>query len=882
MIFEQIVNIFTLLMNLVGLLLSLLLYFRHTRRSVSYALTFFLCTLLSNYYWVIYMLVMKDYPNVSSVLAYFGWNIAFPIIVCLQVSMRREKNSKGFSPIALIPIPFNLVQLLIYLQYGGYFNNIWQVSWTTVSMCLAMDSLVRYIKNRRSGESFPYVDTTILAYLIIEYLTWTSTCFSWPSDALNPYNYLSIAASFINVILPWAFIKDYGPGEIYEESQTRASRLRRLFRTLYIAVVVVCCIGGYLLAVWIRNTLTATVVEAGETDPYIIIAVVLFIVSFIIVSFTFTILLVLRSDQKTNEREELEAAKLLAERSNEAKSEFLANMSHEIRTPINAVLGMNEMIFREGLQARDELSEDREEIKKIFSDICNYAGNIDSAGKNLLSIINDILDFSKIEAGKMELVDNDYQLSSVLNDVSNMISFKARSKGLEYDVEVDENLPDVLHGDEVRVRQIITNLLNNAVKYTETGKVVLSVSEEESKTEGEKETSLKISVTDTGIGIRHEDKDRLFRKFERMDIEKNSTIEGTGLGLAITGSLLEMMGGSIKVDSHYGHGSTFTAVIPQKVVSDEPIGDFREKYEKSISSLKVKKEQFHAPDANILVVDDTTMNLTVVKGLLRKTGINIDTALGGEESIRKAHMYKYDIILMDQRMPKMDGITAMHHIKEDRDGKNTDTPFICLTADAISGARERYISEGFNDYLTKPIDSGDLEDIMIKYLPAGKILQASEENMPATGIPGADKLQKEEKMSDSAKSINPKLIDRSIGIKYCEGDEDFYAELLSEYMNESVKKSEAITKCYEEKDWDEYGVYVHSLKSTSRMIGAVGLAEIAARMEAAAKEGNTEAIDSEHAGMMKLYDEVVDAISGSGTDSDTSDADDDVLEFLPD
>ena len=833
------------------------------------------------------MLVMKDYPNVSSLLAYFGWDIAFVTIVIMQISMRREQQIKGFNPLALIPVPLTVAQLILYLQYGGYFNNIWQVFWTTVAVCLAVDSLIRYFKGRGDGARFPYVDAVILTFLALEYLTWTSTCFAWPSDALDPYNYLSILSSLTYVLLPWAFIKEYTGGDKGELSRMRSSRFSKIFKPLYVAFLVICCISGYMLAVWTRNTLSIALGHSGSTDPYAIIAVMLFVVSIIIVSFTFAIILVVSTEQRTFERNQLEAEKELAERSNEAKSEFLANMSHEIRTPINAVLGMNEMIFREGLQARDELSEDREEIKKIFSDICNYAGNIDSAGKNLLSIINDILDFSKIEAGKMELVDNDYQLSSVLNDVSNMISFKARSKGLEYDVEVDENLPDILHGDEVRVRQIITNLLNNAVKYTESGKVILTVSEEESKTEGEKETSLKISVSDTGIGIRREDKDRLFHKFERIDIEKNSTIEGTGLGLAITGSLLEMMGGSIKVDSNYGHGSTFTAVIPQKIVSDEPIGDFREKYEKSISSLKVKKEPFHAPDAFILVVDDTAMNLTVVKGLLRKTGINIDTALGGEESIRKAHDTRYDIILMDQRMPKMDGITAMHRIKEDTDGMNTETPFVCLTADAISGARERYISEGFNDYLTKPIDSEDLEDIMIKYLPAGKILQATEENMPGTDIlrsdiPGADKLQKEEKMSDSAKSINPKLIDRSIGIKYCEGDEDFYAELLSEYMNESVKKSEAITKCYEEKDWDEYGVYVHSLKSTSRMIGAVGLSEIAARMEAAAKEGNTEAIDSEHDQMMKLYDEVVDAISGSGTDSDTPDTDDDVLEFLPD
>ncbi|MCR5674118.1 MAG: response regulator [Lachnospiraceae bacterium] len=721
MVIEQAINVLSILLNMAGLMLCLFRYFEHTRRTLSFAVIFYLGNMLSNYYWGVYCLVMNDDPVVSDMLAYFGWNLSFVMLTLMLVCLRRERGIRKFSLISFLPIPIAVAQLILYLQYGGIFNNLWQVSWATASACLALNTIDHCLNERSEGKKTPLIECVVLLYIISEFASWTASCFDWPSELLDPYTYMSLLGCVCYLLLPLAFAREYGKNA--DDLQKAAhSRLMRLFRPLYTVVLVVCCSGGYFLAVWIRNTLEMSIGGRADANPYSIIAAMLFVVSLVIVSFTLTIILVVESGKKTYEGQALEAARDSAERSNEAKSEFLANMSHEIRTPINAVLGMNEMIFRESLEARDDPPGDPERIRELFSDICLCSGNIESAGRNLLSIINDILDFSKIEAGKLEIVEGDYQLSAVLNDVSNMISFKAENKGLKYDVVVDETLPDGFRGDEIRVRQIITNLLNNAVKYTEKGKFVLSVSGKRGpdKTDAD-HMILMVSVRDTGIGIKEEDRARLFKKFERMDIEKNSTIEGTGLGLAITGSLLEMMGGSIEVDSRYGRGSTFTAYIPQEVTSAEPIGNFRERYENSIRAQKARKESFHAENAHILIVDDTELNLAVAKGLLKKTQIAIDTATGGEAAIRLARESRYDLILMDQRMPEMDGTTAMRKIKEDPNSLNGKTPFICLTADAITGARERYIAEGFNDYLTKPIDGASLEKVLLQYLPEAAI-----------------------------------------------------------------------------------------------------------------------------------------------------------------
>ena len=572
---------------------------------------------------------------------------------------------------------------------------------------------------------------------------------------------------------------------------------------------------------------------------------------------------------------QLVEAKEAADRANEAKSSFLANMSHEIRTPINAVLGMNEMIERESVSAREALPESREAIRAVFSDISGYSANIESAGHNLLSIINDILDFSKIESGKMEIVEAYYQFSSVLNDVSNMILFKAREKGLEFRVEADERLPDGLRGDEVRVRQVVTNLLNNAVKYTKAGSVTLSVRLAEDAEVREGETvRLLISVTDTGIGIRDEDMARLFKKFERVDLQSNSTVEGTGLGLAITSSLLEMMGGSIRVESEYGRGSTFTVELPQRVVSAEPMGDFREKFEHSLQQAAVYHGAFRAPDARILIVDDTRMNLTVAVGLLKKTALQIDTAGSGAQAVELAQDVPYDLILMDQRMPGMDGTEAMVRIKKQYNGANARTPFICLTADAVSGARSRYLAEGFTDYLSKPIDSKALEAMLMKYLPAEKVLPV-EETAPDSAAPDADA---EPGAFDPLREAG---IEPKVGLRYCQEDADFYRSVLAEYAQGEPEKARSLSGFLASGDWQNYGVLAHALKSTSRMIGAAALSERAARMEQAANVCDGDAIRAEHEAMLAEYAAAARAIRAAVPEAAELAGDEGALEFLP-
>ena len=405
---------------------------------------------------------------------------------------------------------------------------------------------------------------------------------------------------------------------------------------------------------------------------------------------------------------ELEESKKKADNANQSKSDFLASMSHEIRTPLNAVIGMNEMILRES------------ENPTVIS----YAKNVESAGNNLLSIINDILDFSKIEAGKLELVESPYKFSSVINDVVNMISIKASSKGLDFEAKVDELLPDGLIGDEVRIRQVMVNILNNAVKYTNKGFVNLSITGERTTTT----VDLCIKVTDSGIGIREEDIPKLFGKFERVDLGQNKTVEGTGLGLAITRSLLGMMKGDIEVESIYGKGSTFIIHIPQKIASDEPIGDYHKKFEMNANESRLYKETFIAPDAHILVVDDMPMNLTVITRLLKKTKINIDTAKSGDEALKLTMGTTYDLIFMDQLMPQMDGSKVLHHIRNQLHGMNIETPVICLTADAVSGAKERYLTEGFTDYLSKPVKGYALEAILSEHLPKDKVIRIEDDN----------------------------------------------------------------------------------------------------------------------------------------------------------
>ena len=393
-----------------------------------------------------------------------------------------------------------------------------------------------------------------------------------------------------------------------------------------------------------------------------------------------------------------EENRLAAEQANQAKGDFLANMSHEIRTPMNAILGMNEMVMRE----------------EISPKAAQYSRDIYSAGQTLLAIINDILDFSKIESGKMEIVPVTYELSSLLNDVLNMVTKKVRDKGLKLVSDVSPDIPHQLYGDEIRIRQIILNLVNNAVKYTDKGTVTIKV---ECNKQDEKTIDLQIAVIDTGIGIREEDLNKLFNSFQRVDMSANRKIEGTGLGLAITKQLAEQMNGFVRVESTYGQGSTFSVSLPQTVMDNEPIGEFTSTSAGLHSTIQNDEIAFTAPDAKILIVDDNKVNLVVAKGLIRETQVQVDTVLSGAEALEMVKQNRYHIILLDHMMPVMDGMETLMRMRELEENTSRDAAVIALTANAISGSRERYIAAGFEDYLSKPINAQRYKEMILKYLP---------------------------------------------------------------------------------------------------------------------------------------------------------------------
>ena len=540
---------------------------------------------------------------------------------------------------------------------------------------------------------------------------------------------------------------------------------------------------------------------------------------------TVLLAIMINSNRKTllAEKLSLETEKALA--ASEAKSSFLSNMSHEIRTPINAVLGMNEMILRECSDPA----------------ILDYSRSIKVSGNVLLGLVNNILDFSKIEAGKIDIIPVDYDLPSVINDLVNMLHTRADEKGLQLELDFDPALPRVLNGDEIRVKQVITNILTNAVKYTEKGSITFSIGFE--KCERDDCIMLQVSVKDTGIGIREEDLQKLFLKFERVDEKRNRHIEGTGLGLSITRNLLEMMGSELNVSSVYGLGSRFSFSLMQRVVNAAPMGDYKTAYSDLTGEEKKPVKRYIMPKAAVLAVDDNPMNLMVIRGLLKQTLVQVDRAGSGDDALKMTEIKKYDLIFLDHMMPGKDGIETLHELKARKENPNLDTPVVSLTANAISGAREYYLAEGFTDYLSKPIEYEKLEKMLLTYIP-DRLIEVTEE--------GAENTETVFHPEELLPLEDNPFIDLDKGIKNS-GGADGYLPLLEMFYRSIDSSYKELDKLYNGRRTKDYVIRVHGLKSSARTIGAMKLGDAAQKLEDAGKNGDWDYIRTNHDAFLKDF-----------------------------
>ena len=541
-------------------------------------------------------------------------------------------------------------------------------------------------------------------------------------------------------------------------------------------------------------------------------------------------LLLLAMINTIHELIQMERQRQQALAASDAKGRFLANMSHEIRTPINAVLGMDTMILRETTEPQ----------------IKEYALDIQNAGQSLLSLINDILDLSKIESGKLELIEGEYDFSSLIHDIMNMISMKAENEGLTVHLSIENQLPSRLWGDDVRLRQVLINLMNNAVKYTEQGSVTLSVQGHYAA--GTDTVSLTFHVTDTGIGIKQEDISKLFAEFERIEEQRNRNIEGTGLGMSITTQLLDLMQSRLQVESIYGKGSDFFFTLDQKVINAEPIGDLEERIRRQAKNYSYQT-MLTAPEAHLLVVDDNAMNRRVFKNLLKATLVQIDEAGSGLECLALTRQNHYDLIFLDHMMPDLDGIETLHRLMADTDSPCRFTPVIALTANAVTGAKEMYLNEGFHSFLSKPINPEKLETMLRYLLPKDKIVPGpqSEDNTEADINPADTTQSTDSTVDDEFPEIdgldwdyarlhlkNRELLLETIRDFYRAMDSD-HDMLLSFFDQIQNADAEALR---------QFKVRVHSMKSSAAMIGATSLSGIAKMLEYAARDGRTDILFS--------------------------------------
>lgn len=535
---------------------------------------------------------------------------------------------------------------------------------------------------------------------------------------------------------------------------------------------------------------------------------------------------------------ELEEAKEDAQTANRVKGEFLANMSHELRTPMNAILGFNEIIVNE---TKESLT-------------AEYALKVQSAGRAMISMVNDVIDFTSIDKGKLDLDIKPYDTASLIQDAASYAEYFSEIKALECRISVDEEIPQKLSGDVIRLTQIINNMISNAIKFTHEGYIEFIINW---KPVDDKRGKLCVQVNDTGIGMRSEDVAKLNelgeaeRGFQRFDNRNTRNIQGIGLGLTIVNRLLALMESRLEISSEYGKGSRFSFEVFQDVINKEPIGKLKRTAE--LSDASGSAADFYAPEARLLVADDNAMNLDMFKGMLKQSGVCIDTATNGEEALKLIEKNKYHLIFLDHMMPVLDGIEALRELKERK--LCSDTPIIALTANAVAGAKENYLSEGFENYLSKPVKRSQLVEMICRYLP-GEIMQGAE-----NAEPEKEAAQLQEKASEQGFLSKLGFLDTETGMTYCCESEDFYREMLVSYLNN--KRDEELRDYYKQEDWDNYRIAVHALKSTSLSIGAVSMSEEAKAMEMAAKGSDIPYLTLHHEELITDYTELLHKIDAA-------------------